>query len=485
MKTQQLKPWDASFLFQESRVYPMNICSVAHFSAGPDGSALTLGEVRSAVLRALPELPPFHHRVVRAPFGLGKPRWAEDPNLNVDDHLHEVTLPAPGNPKQLAEQVSLIAARPLDLTRPLWEIYLINGLESGEVVMILKFHHAAVDGGSAGRVMPILLDRAPDSPRAEPRDLPQPGPLPGSAEMLRHGLVDAAGYPLDVMRVAKQMMSRLPHMLGLVRAVGAEANPFAPADANGIRQRDWQPPMFGAPSAPFNGQPTQNRCWAFGQVPLEDIKAIKNTFGGTVNDVVLAVCAGALRQWLLDQGALPRENLGGMIPVSVRADGDHGTFGNEVSMMTCTLPTTVADPVQRLRATSAATAAAKRMHAAMGGDFMSNAMQLALPMMGTPPAKVAVEMPMPPMPRYPANLYISNVPGPPGPLYLAGKQMLTFYPAAFLSRTMGLNMVVLSYVGNLNFGLMGCPDLVTDIDGLMDHVVGAVNELIKAAKAAA
>ncbi len=152
--------------------------------------------------------------------------------------------------------------------------------------------------------------------------------------------------------------------------------------------------------------------------------------------------------------------------------------------MISALPTTVANPVERLRAASAAAAAAKRMHSAMGGDFLTNTLRTVMPMLGAPPARMAMEMPIPNLPRYPGNLYISNVPGPPGPLYLGGKQMLSFYPAAFLSPTMGLNMVVLSYVGNLNFGLMGCPDLVTDVDGLMNDVLEAVNELTKAAEAA-
>jgi len=469
----QLNPWDAAFFYGESHAAPMNICSAAHFSPGPDGQRLTLDEIRSAVVRSLPQLPPFRQRVIHAPFGLSKPHWAEDPDLNVDDHLHEVSLPAPGDHRQLAEQVSLIAAQPLDLSKPLWAIHLITGLDSGETVMVMKFHHAAVDGGSAGKVMPILLDAAPEAAQTSIAELPRPGRLPGTGEMLLRGLADAARYPLDVLHFQRRTMSRMPHMLGLIRPSARDTGP-----------RGWQPPIFGAPRTPFNGRLSENRCWAFGQVPLDQVKAIKNTFGGTLNDVVMAVCAGALRQWLDRQGALPSEPLVTMIPVSVRDDGEGDGYGNEVSTMMSALPTTVADPVERLRAASAAAAAAKRMHSAMGGDFLTNALRTVMPMLGAPPSRLAMEMPIPNMPRYPGNLYISNVPGPPGPLYLGGKQMLTFYPAAFLSPTMGLNMVVLSYVGNLNFGLMACPDLVTDVDGLMNDVLEAVNELTKAAEAA-
>jgi len=469
----QLNPWDAAFLYTESRAAPMNICSVAHFSPGPDGSRLTLGEVRAAAVRALPKLPPFRQRAVHAPFGLTRPYWAEDPELNVDDHVHEVSLPAPGDRRQLAEQVSLIAARQFDFSRPLWEIDLITGLDSGETAMVVKFHHAAVDGVSAGKVMPILLDAAPDAVHGSVAELPPPGRLPGTGEMLLRGVAGAASYPLDVMNFQRKTMSRLPAMLGLLRP-----------SRDGTGPSSWGPLMLGAPHAPFNGTLTSNRSWAFGQVPLDQVKAIKNTFGCTVNDVVMAICAGALRGWLDDQGALPAEPLATMIPVSVRGDGNGDGFDNQVSEMLSALPTTVADPVERLRAASAAAATAKRMHAAMGGDFLTNALRTVMPMLGTPPARLAMEIPIPAMPRYPSNLYISNVPGPPGPLYLGGKQMLTFYPAAFLSPTMGLNMVVLSYVGSLDFGLMACPDLVTDVEGLMNHVLEAANELTKAADAA-
>jgi diacylglycerol O-acyltransferase len=471
----QLNPWDAAFLYTESRVAPMNICSVAHFSPGPDGQRLTLDEVRSAVVRALPQLPPFRQRVVHAPLGLTRPYWAEDPDLNVDDHLREVSLPAPGDRRQLAEEVSRIAARPFDLSRPLWEIDLITGLDSGETVMTLKFHHSAVDGGSAGKVMPILLDAAPDSAQTSVSEPPRPGRLPGTGEMLLRGLAGAARYPLDVMHFQQRTMSRLPHMVELIRPSGDETGP-----------RGWEPPMIGAPATAFNGNFSQNRCWAFGQVPLDQVKAIKNTFGGTVNDVVMALCAGALRQWLDRRGALPGDPLVAMIPVSVRADGngDGDGFDNQISTMISALPTTVADPVERLRAASAAASAAKRMHSVMGGDFLTNALKAVMPMLSAPPARLAMGIPMPKLPRYPANLYISNVPGPVGPLYLAGKEMRTFFPAAFLSTAMGLNMVVLSYMGNLNFGLMSCPDMVTDLDGLMNDVLEAVNELTKAAEAA-
>jgi diacylglycerol O-acyltransferase / wax synthase len=474
----QLDPWDAAFLYQETRTTPMHICSVSHFAPAPDGQRLTLDDVRSAVARRLLVLPPFRHRIVRSPFGLPRPHWADDRDLNVDDHLHEVSLPPPGDSVQLAEQVALIAARPLDLRRPPWEIHLISGLDGDQAALVTKFHHAMVDGGAAGEVMTTLLDPAPDSPRVPIPDLPRPGPAPRAGEMLLRGLADAASYPLHMMHSQQRMMHRLPHMMGLARAPGRETRHLTPGVPGSTRPRDWQPSMFGAPHTPFNGRVTQNRSWAFGQVPLDRVKAIKNAFGGTVNDVVMCVCAAALRRWLLDHRALPRVPLVTLIPVSLRADGERGTFGNRVSMMMSALPTTVTDPVERLKAASAAADAAKDMHAAMGGDFMAHALRFVLPMMAAPAFRLAAEMPVP----HPANLYISNVEGPSRPLYLAGKQMLTFYPAAFLPMTMGLNMVVLSYSGSLDFGLMACPDLLPDVWSLMDYVAEAVDELTEVAQ---
>jgi len=477
----QLNPWDAAFLYRETRAAPQHICGVSHFAPDPHGQRLTLDEVRSAVTRRLPLLPPFRQRLARVPFGLARPYWADDPDVDIDSHLYEVTLPPPGNRIQLAEQVAQIAARPLDLSRPPWEIHLISGLEGGQSALVTKYHHAAVDGLASGEILTTLLDPAPDWPQTPARDAPQPGPVPGASEMLLRGLADAAGYPIQMMHSQQRMMTSTQRMLGLACEPGQETWRRRSASPGSIRP-GWQAPMFGAPPTPFNGTLTRNRCWAFGQVPLDQVKLIKNTLGGTVNDVVGAICAAALRRWLLDRGALPREPLVAMIPVSLRTDDDRGTFGNRVSMMLAALPTTLADPVQRLQAASAALGAAKRVHSAKGGDFLADALRFVMPMMAAPAYRMAAEMPSPSLPRYPANLYISNVPGPSGPLYLAGKQMLTLYPAAFLPRGVGLNMVVLSYSGSLDFGLMACPDLLPDVWSLMDYVVEAVDELTEVAQ---
>jgi diacylglycerol O-acyltransferase / wax synthase len=479
----QLNPWDAAFLYLETQDAPQNICGVSHFAPDPHGQRLTLDEVRSAVTRRLPLLPPFRQRLARVPFGLARPYWADDPDVDIDSHLYEVTLPPPGNRLQLAEQVARIAARPLDLSRPPWEIHLIGGLEGGQAALVTKYHHAAVDGLASGEILTTLLDPAPDSPQIPARDAPQPGPVPGASEMLLRGLADAAGYPVTITQSQQRMMTSMQRMLGLACEPGQETWRRPPASPDSIRP-GGQAPMFGAPPTPFNGTLTPNRCWAFGQVPLDQVKGIKNALGGTVNDVVGAICAAALRRWLLDRGALPKEPLVAMLPVSLRTDEDRGTFGNRVSMMLAALPTTLADPVQRLRAASAALGAAKRMHSAMGGDFLADALRFVMPMMAAPAYRMAAEMPTPSLPPYRANLYISNVPGPPGPLYLAGKQMLTLYPAAFLPRGVGLNMVVLGYLGSLDFGLMACPDLVPDVGSMMDHVIEAAGELAEAAEGA-
>ena len=465
----QLNSWDAAFLYGETSFAPMHICSVARFAPGKNGEQLSLEDVRSAVKQHLHLLPPLRQRLVHVPFGLDRPYWADDREVNIDDHLHQVTLLPPGDRMQLAEQVGQIAARPLDLTRPLWEMHLVHGVDGDQTVLITKFHHAAVDGTAGAEVMNILLDTAPESRPASP-----PGPLrlervPGPGEMLLRGLAGAATYPFEAMRFQRRMMSSLPH---LVRSAG---------HSDGPRSGHPRLPVARAPRTPFNGRLTPQRSWAFGQVPLDQVRAIKNAFGVTVNDVVMSVCTGALRRWLLDHDALPRGPLVVMIPISLRTDEDDGNFGNRVSMMTAELPTTVADPVQRLRATAAAAKAAKQTHSALGEDFLAGALQFAMPMLAAPAFQVAAEMPFTNVAHPSANLFISNVPGPRGPLYLAGKQMLTYYPAAFLPRGTGLNMVVLSYLGSMDFGLMACPELMPDVWTLMDYVIGAADELTQAA----
>ncbi|HTT53357.1 MAG TPA: wax ester/triacylglycerol synthase family O-acyltransferase [Streptosporangiaceae bacterium] len=465
---QQLNSWDAAFLYGETHFAPMHICSVAHFAPGADGQQLSLAEVRAAARERLHLLPPFRRRVVHVPFGLDRPYWI-DGDVCIEEHVHEVTLPPPGNPAQLAEQVAEIAARPLDLRRPLWELYLIRGVENDQTVLVTKLHHAAVDGMSGAEIQAILLDPAADSPAP-----PAPGPadperVPGPGEMLLRGLAGAATYPVEALRFQRRLIGRAPHLI-------------RPAEAESGR-RGWQlslPPVT-APPTPLNGRLSAERSWAYGQVPLSEVKAIKNALGGTVNDVVMSVCAGALRKWLLDYDALPKEPLVVMVPVSLRTEQERRDWGNRVSMMMATLPVNVSDPVQRLRATTAASRKAKHVHAALGEDFLAGALQLAMPMMATPAFQITSELPFTNLAHPSANLFISNVPGPSAPLYLAGKKMLTYYPAAFLPRGTGLNMVVLSYLGYLDFGLMACPERVPGVWRLMRHVIEAVDELADAA----
>ncbi len=466
----QLNSWDAAFLYGETKFAPMHICSVAHFAPGKDGQQLSLDDVRSAVKQRLHLLPPLHQRVVYVPFGLDRPYWVDDPEVNIDEHLHQVTLLPPGDRRQLAEQVSQIAARPLDLSRPLWEMVLIHGVEGDQTVLVTKFHHAAVDGASGADFITILFDPAPDT-QPEPAPAPRrPNPVPGPSAMALRGLASAANRPIEALRFQRKMMASLPQ---LIRPA---------AQSIGRRGGRVAMPVILAPRTPFNGRLTPDRSWAFGEVPLDQVKAIKNALGGTVNDVVMSVCAGALRHWLLDHDALPSAPLVVMIPISLRSAEDYGSFGNRVSMMTTQLLTTIADPVQRLRATAAAAKAAKQTHSAIGEDFLAGALQLAMPMMTAPGFRWAAEMPFTNVAHPSANLFISNVPGPSAPLYLAGKQMLTYYPAAFLPRGTGLNIVVLSYLGSVDFGLMACPERMPDVWNLMDHVIEAVDELTQAAE---
>jgi WS/DGAT/MGAT family acyltransferase len=339
---QQLNSWDAAFLYGETKFAPMHICSVAHFAPGKDGQQLSLDDVRSAVKQRLHLLPPLHQRVVYVPFGLDRPYWVDDPEVNIDEHLHQVTLLPPGDRRQLAEQVSQIAARPLDLSRPLWEMVLIHGVEGDQTVLVTKFHHAAVDGASGADFITILFDPAPET-QPEPAPAPRrPDPVPRPWEMALRGLAGVANYPIEALRFQRKMMASLPQ---LVRPA---------AESIGRRGGRVAMPAILAPRTPLNGRLTPDRSWAFGEVPLDQLKAIKNALGGTVNDVVMSVCAGALRHWLLDHDALPSAPLVVMIPISLRSAEDYGSFGNHVSMMTTQLLTTIADPVQRLRATAAA-----------------------------------------------------------------------------------------------------------------------------------
>src|SRR3954452_23259129 len=370
---QQLTGVDANFLNMETGATFGHVCFVAMLGPSPQNGPLTSEAVRSIVEQRLPQLPPLRRRLVEVPFGIDRPYWVEAGDFDLEFHVRELAVPAPGPSLQLAEQVARIAGRPLDRGRPLWELYLISGLEDDRTALLAKFHHAAVDGLAAAAVFQTLLDDAPEpAGRTQPAEW-RAEPVPGSLQMWLRGVAGVTMQPLRLLDLQRRFLATLPRS---VRSIGRLAPAPIGAGSTGAGRSGFldgqvlNRPSIVPPKTPFNRAVTPHRRWAFGTASLETVKAVKNAFGVTVNDVVMAISATALRRWLQAHDALPAEPLVAMVPISVRTPEQQGEFGNRVSAMFAGLPTHLPDPVGRLRAVHEAMRSAKEQFQAIDAETL-------------------------------------------------------------------------------------------------------------------
>ena len=314
---QQLSGLDTAFLNLETAAVPLHVGSVSIIAAtAEDGTPVGYDQIAATLQARLHLLPPFRWKLAQVPLGLDHPYWVDDPDFDLEFHLRENALPAPGTDAQLAELVARIHARKLDRARPLWEMHVISGLASGDVAVYTKMHHAAIDGVSGAEIMTVLLDLAPTPAGVVPHDRtgPAPVPVPRRREVLGRAGLNLVRLPLRVAETATRTAVALPYLGGMVRG----ALPGLRGD--GLLDR----PRLQAPPTPFNATLSAHRRFAYGSLPLADIKKVKNASGMTVNDVVMALCAGAVRRYLLDAGALPEAPLQAMVPISVRGQGKAG-----------------------------------------------------------------------------------------------------------------------------------------------------------------
>ncbi len=439
---QQLTGLDDSFLNRETPSTPLHVASVTIV----DGAGYDYDRFAAHVRSRLHLLPPFTRKLVEVPLGLDHPYWVEDPDFDLEFHLRRIALPAPGDDRQLADQVARIHGRPLDRRRPLWEMYLIEGVRGEDVAVLTRMHHAAVDGVSGAEILTILLDTSPDSaPAADPPPPPRER-VPSQVEMLGRGALSLMTRPAHAVRTVRRTLQALP-------AVGAR---FARRDDELAR------PRVQAPPTPFNAPITPHRRFAFGSVSLETVKAIKNAHGTTVNDVVMAACAGALRRYLLDRDALPDAPLQAMVPISVRTEDEKGAMGNRVTSLVAILPTDAGDPLERLARTHDAMQTAKARDA-VPADLLADYSQFVTPAVAARAARTVARLRLAERFRPPVNLVISNIPGPRFPLYYAGARMKALYPVSAIVDGIGLNITLQSYLGSLDVGLVSCRELVPDL----------------------
>jgi len=481
----QLTSLDAQFLAIESPRQTGHVGGLAVLdpSTAPGGS-LSCSDVQDLLAERLPMLPPMRWRLAEVPLGLDYPYWVDDPEFDLDFHVREIGLPAPGSDRQLAEQVARIMSRPLDRSRPLWELYLIHGVRDDRVAMLTKIHHAVIDGMSGAEIMGLLLDVSPDGrevPDAPARDGER---APGGLEMLARGIAGAPLYPLRALRA---LPTTLPNVgdaratFGTIPGIGRVGR--LAARVQGAVTGDSAPDQgkLEAPRTSFNGRLTPHRRFAFGEMALAEVKAVKNAFGCTVNDVVVSICAGAVRRWLVEHEELPEEPLVAQIPVSVRTEEQTGTFGNRILMMSAPLFTDVADPVERLRRTHEALAVMKERHRALPATLLQDANHFIPPALFSRAARLTFRVTTGRIGRPNWNLVISNVPGPQIPLYCAGARLIAQYPVSVITDGMGLNITVMSYLGDLDVGIVADREQMPDVDRLIPWMQEELDALTGAA----
>jgi diacylglycerol O-acyltransferase len=479
----QLTSLDAQFLAVESaRIYGhVGTLGIYDPTTAPGGH-FDMQDVTRLLRERLHLLPPLRWRLVPVPLGLDLPYWADDPDFDLDFHVRETAVPAPGDDQALAETVARLFGRPLDRGRPLWEVYVIEGLAGGRVGLLTKIHHAVVDGISGNEIMSMVLDPDPEGrelPPAPP-DRGPPPPLPGEREMLVRGLLGLPRQPLRALRTLPSTVSSFTDL------PGANALPGVPTLSHGLGRLRR---AFGAeegasmlevttarpPRTPFNGRVSAHRRFAFGSLSLSAVRAVRREFQTTVNDVVVALCAGAVRDWLLARDALPEDPLVAMIPLSVRRRDQRGTYGNRISMMTVPIPTNEPDPRRRLERTHALLQSAKQRHSALPASLLTDATAFIPPAVAALAARSTVDILS--RTRPPLNLIISNVPGPRVPLYCAGAQMQANFPLSVIVDGVGLNITVVSYRDRVDFGITGDREQIDDAWAFLDGAERALREL--------
>ncbi|MDO8363439.1 MAG: wax ester/triacylglycerol synthase family O-acyltransferase [Actinomycetota bacterium] len=453
-----MSPLDATFLHVEDGVNHMHIASCAIF-AGPAPAYDDLVELFRG---KLPLVPRYRQKVRFVPGGIGRPVWVDDPHFRIDFHIRHTALPPPGDDQDLRNLMGRLMSQPLDRHRPLWETWMVEGLADGSWALISKVHHCMVDGISGTDLMAVVLDLSPAG-SAPVNDEWKPAAEPSDAELVRDAVAETLVSPSEMVRWARSSLRAPKRIAADVREV------LAGAKALGSRLR---------PNVPLSIEGTigPHRRWAWACSSLAEVKGIRAGLGGTVNDVVLAAITGGFRDLLLSRG----EQIDGvvlrtLVPVSVRGSGDH-TYNNQVSAMIAELPVGIADPVERLHAISAQMAGLKDSHQAVAGSVLVNMAGFAPPMLLSLGLRTAVGV-MRRLPQRSVNTVTTNVPGPQFPLYACGHEMLAYYPFVPLSQGVRVGVAILSYNGQVAFGVTADWDTVPDIGVLVEGIEAGVRQL--------
>ena len=440
---QRLSGLDASFLYLETPSQLLHVCGVILLDPETIPGGYSFPEFKDELERRITDVPMFHRRLKQVPLGIDHPVWVEDDDFDIDRHVHRMALPTPGGERELADLCGHMAGIPLDRSRPLWEFVVIEGLESGKVAVFTKMHHCTVDGVSGANAISFLCSLEPDAPPLETAPKGRPPREPGDAELLARGVVANLAKPVQLAKLAAPTAGVLTKTIGRARKGTAMAAPLT------------------APRTSFNATITGHRTIAIGDLSLAKIKEIKNAVeGATVNDVVIALSGGALRRYLEERGELPETSLLASVPVSVHGESKKTGGSNKVSTIFSRLCTDVVDPLERLSQVAESNTNAKEHHRAIPADTLQDWAEFAAPRTFGLAVRMVSSLRLADTGPVIHNLVISNVPGPPVPLYFMGAKIEGLYPLGPVFHGAGLNITVMSSDGKVHVGAIACRELV-------------------------
>ncbi len=458
--TDRLSTLDVSFLYMETPTTAMHVGGVATFQ--PPEGGFDYDRLVQLIGQRISLVPRYRQKVHMVPGRIANPVWVDDEDFDLAYHVRRSALPKPGNPGQLRDLVGRLQSRQLDRNRPLWEIYLVEGLEGGQVAVVTKTHHAMVDGVSAVDIGTVILDVTPE-PREVPPDDWTPRPVPSQLSLVTGAVSDLVRSPAGAVDSVRSAVTDARATVGKVAGLASSVLASATSMAR------------SAPGSPLNVPIGASRRFGMAATDLDDYKQVRKAHGGTINDVVLATVAGALRTWLLTRGesVVPTSVIRAMVPVSVRADDQKGQLGNRVSSYFVDLPVGEGNAVMRLHQVSYAMRGHKESGEAVGADALVQLSGFAPPTIHALGARVASGFT-----KRLFNLVVTNVPGPQFPLYAAGARMLSMYPVVPLAKGQAVSVGLTSYDGGVYYGLNADRDAMPDIDVLAACIEESLAELV-------
>jgi diacylglycerol O-acyltransferase / wax synthase len=459
----RLSSLDASFLTQEGSSSHMHVGAVLIFEGPPPGYTDLLEHVRSQ----LHLVPRFRQKLAFPPLQMGRPFWVDDPSFNLEYHVRHSALPQPGSEDQLRRLTGRLFSQQLDRSKPLWELWLVQGLKRNRFALLTKTHHALVDGVSGVDIATVLFDVTPVPEPVEPEHEWIPESEPSQADLVARGVEDLATTPL---RLARRLESAIEHPRPAIEQ--------ATEAVEALSEVGWAL-ANPAPDVPLNVPIGSHRRYSWVRGDLGELKRIKNTLGGTVNDVVLAIVTGALRRWLHSRGIRTEGlELRALVPVSIRAEDEHGELGNRIAAVRGPLPVYIADPLQRLEAVREAMDDVKSGKQALGAEVIARFNDFAPPTLLAQASRLNFSTRL-------FNLIVTNVPGPQIPLYVLGRELEDVFPVAFLPDHHAIAIAIMSYNGGIDFGLLADYDAMDDVGTIAEGIESATAELLREADRAA